>query len=548
MKYTIIELSGGIRETGKLSKNITLNRGKQFRMDEYRALVEGLLKSDKKGRILVDCKSDFHPQFFAGLVIVRKELGRLKDCGYELHFYGRDFSPVQLYLASVCNYRYINLCGTVSYLGLARTFNFFKGTLDNNGIEIQVFRRGKYKSANDSFRLKKLDPANREQWEAIFEAMERELKAGILSGYGKEEGEIDVLLSGRMLSSAEAVNEAWADEILTAGELENRWKKEKLKKKKVKSGQTTYGSGSGIAVLHFEGGIMEGSSKQDPLMGQVLGTDSFLPEIKRLKKSRKVKGIVLRVNCPGGSPVASDEVAAALEDLAEKKPLVVSMADVAGSGGYWISTLGRRIFTEAVTVTGSIGVVAMMIQAGKLMKRWGINQDSIKTGPLADMGSVGRAMTAGEKKIMDRRIESLYSIFVKRVARQRNSSEEAIDKIAQGRVWTGAEAVELGLADEIGGLSEAIDYLRSEIGTKSVKVNHYPEIKSSFIERQLTKATPGASMTFGSGVSAFLLNHLSSLLLKTRVSCDSTESLSGKPLLFIPEFFWRDPGTSVNFD
>ncbi len=495
MRYTVIELSGIIRDTGKISRGLVgSGRDKRFRYDRFITRVEEILRTKAITRVLIDCKSDFRPMFFAGLEGIRRELCRLAEGGKILHFFGRDYSAVQLYLSSSCNRRYINLCGSVSYPGLSRTFTFYRGLLNKYGIETQVFRRGKYKSANDSFRVKKLDSCNKEQWEKIHSCLEGELEDKILAGYTRDKTVLADMLNGRIYSSREGVEAGWVDEILTPSELESRWKKDKIRIRKIKNSQSGFGSGTKAAVLHFEGGIMDGHSRQDPLMGQIIGSDSFIPEINKLKKSRSVKGVVLRINCPGGSAVASDEVVRALEELAEKKPLVVSMGDVAGSGGYWISTVGRRIFTERTTLTGSIGVIALLFQMKGLMKNFGIHQETLKTAPMADLGNPGRAMTPAEKKILDNRIETLYEEFLTRVSCFRDRDRNEIHAVSQGRVWTGEDAVRIGLADEIGGLREALDYLKDEMGEKKIGISHYPVVKASFIEKQLAKANPSASL------------------------------------------------------
>ncbi len=501
-------------------------------------------------RVLVVCTPEFYPVLLSGAEAVRVQLQRLTEDGKELWFYAREYRPLQLYLASVCSRKVMHPLGSLSYLGLSKSFLFVKKALSQADINVEIIRRGDYKSAGDRFRTDHLDEANREQYQAYFDSVANELYSKISAGYAGAASakpmqtlysEIEALKAGNILSASSAESEGWVDEVKTLDRLEAEWKALKYKQVKLKKPGRSFAvsldssapedpagqSGAGgalpqgsernhnlfttprplltkprspalkprkkIAVLVFEGAIIDGKSKQHPLLGQALGPESFIPHIRKLEEDKSVKGVVLRVNSGGGSATASEDILDALARLREKKPLVASMSEVAGSGGYWIATQAERIFAHHTTLTGSIGVITLFFYLEKFLKKHGITSSSLKTGPYADLGSVLRSMDKKERELIDAEVERIYQQFLERVSRCRGRSQEDINAVAQGRVWSGFEAREQHLVDEIGGIESAVAYLLGKLELSRAKVQFYPRIKHSFLERQLEKASPSTA-------------------------------------------------------
>jgi protease IV len=551
MKYAKLTLKGRFRETGSQVSSLASAAGKDFRFDHFLIRVEKLLHKRRVQRILIVCDPEFQPMLWGGTEAVRTQLQRLTAAGKELWFYANEYRPLQLYLASACSRKVLHPLGSLSYLGLSRSFLFFKKAMSRADIDALVIRRGQYKSAGDRFRTDQLDEANRRQYQAYFENVSDELKNKIAGAYagGADANslysKIEALQAGTILPATSAESEGWVDEVKTLDRLEAEWKEQKYKQLSLKKPgryfvagldasasepgdqdtrdtQTAPAEGSRterpgglahnlrtspyisksrrislkprkkIAVLVFEGAVIDGKSKQHPLFGQAIGPDSFIPHIRKLQEDKSVKGVVLRVNSGGGSATASEDILDALARLREKKPLVVSMSEVAGSGGYWIATEAERVFAHHSTLTGSIGVITLFFYLEKFLKKHGITASSLKTGPYADLGSVLRSMDKKERELMDAEVERIYRLFLERVGRNRGRSEAEIDAVAQGRVWSGFEARQQHLIDEVGGIESAVAYLLGKLELSRAKVQFYPRIKRSFLEKQLEKAGPSA--------------------------------------------------------
>lgn len=496
MKYAFLTLSGRFAETAPQTRYLQAAAASgRFRFDRFLLSVEKILTNRKIERVLIDCRSDFAPALFGGAEAVREQLLRLDRAGKEVCFYAREYDLLRLYLASACTTRLIHPLGRLSFLGLSRPFLFFRNALDKQKVEPEVIRKGEYKSAGDRFRTDSLDKLNAEQYQAYLDRVMEETEVAVEHGFNKSRSDIKALLRGAILTAKAARQEGWIDEIGTLIHWKDEWKKEKVKELKLKKLGSSYGKGrKRIAVLLFEGSIIDGESKQLPLLGQALGDTSFVPHIRELAEDNSVKGVVLRINSGGGSATASEELLSALRQLREKKPLVVSMSEVAGSGGYWLALEGERIFAQATTLTGSIGVITIMFTVQKLLKRIGVTSDTLRTAPFADLGSALRSLTKEERQMVQGLVNELYDAFVDTVAKARERSIQEIEKVARGRVWSGFDAVTQGLVDEVGGVTEAISYLQGNLGLKRCTVSFHPEIKRSFIQRLLMKNSPVATL------------------------------------------------------
>lgn len=531
MRYAKIVLSGSFRETGLQSRSLAAAGEQPFRYDQFLVTVEKILANRKVGRVLIEHKSDFRLVLFSSAEDVRRQVERLQEAGKEVWFFSKSYDSVPLYIASAAGKRIIHPLGRLSFAGFSRSFLFFKRMLDRHGIEAEVIRRGRYKSAGDRFRTDRMDRENREQYERYFREIMEEAKERTQTSLGKTNEELEALIGGRILDAKAAEEEGWVDESATLAKIEDRWKKEeKVKPKKIRKVGRSCGKGrKKIAVLVFEGAIIDGKTRHHPLIGQAIGSESFISHIEKLKKERRVKAVVLRINSGGGSATASEDVLEALSRLAAEKPLVVSMSEMAGSGGYWIACAAERLFVRRTTLTGSIGVIVMMLGMRKFLETHGITESTVRTGPHADLGSPFRPVTEQERSLMDGTVESLYRRFLEKAADFRKKETREIERLAAGRVWSGADAVENGLADELGGLGEAVSYLETKLGTKRTKVVFYPEIKYGFLEKRLYRGSKSADSAglFPSG-SMLRAGDAFSLL-------SSAHALNRRPLAVVPE-------------
>ena len=248
-------------------------------------------------------------------------------------------------------------------------------------------------------------------------------------------------------------------------------------------------SGDHIAIVYAEGAIVMGEGN----VGQVGGT-KLAREIRELRQDEKVKAIVLRVNSPGGSALASEEIQHEIRLANRKIPVVVSMGTVAASGGYWISTYADKIYAEPNTITGSIGVIGMFMNIKEIANRHGFTFDVVKTGKFADVLSISRPKSPEEMAIIQKEVDEVYSDFLRKVAEGRNQPLAKIEKIAEGRVWSGADALELGLVDELGGLEKAIAHAAKMADmTEGAQVKDYPK-PTDFLEEIMKNLTGSASI------------------------------------------------------
>lgn len=489
MNYSRLVLSGVYRETGILTKGLASAAGKEgFRFDHFYLKVEALKRNKNVKKIIIECSHDFSVRIFAGLEEIRERIVTLVSSGKEVYFYSAAYGVQELFLSAACSYRLIHPMGTVRFFGLSQSFTFAKRLMRRFGIDAEVIRRGKFKSAGDRFKTDRLEESNKEQYEHFLDSVMNIIQEGIKTGFEKNSDDLKELLDGRVLTADDAADASWIDEVVTFSEFINRWKEDKDKEHRFKKTPEKIRGGFSlkarkVAVLVFEGAVVDGHSRRDLLMGQAIGADSFIPQIRKLREDKKVKAVVLRINSGGGSAFASEDITAELRLLAKKKPLVVSMSEVAGSGGYWMSCCGRKTFALPTTLTGSIGVISIYLSWYRLLDKLGIKHDTIKNGEFADTGSPLRAVSEKEKAVIDSEIENMYRGFVRMTAEARNLSEEQVDLLGQGRVWPGCSAVQNKLVDEAGGLTTAIKSAAFEAGLKKPTVQFYPEVKHGLIER-----------------------------------------------------------------
>ena len=458
----------------------------RLRFDQFYMRVEAILARKKIDTVYISCADDFSAGPLSGVSALRDQLVRLRDAGKTLVFLSHNYDNVALYLASACHRRVIHPLGMVTYLGFSRTFRYFKNLLDTHQVEATVMRVGRYKSAGDPFRVSELDEFTREQYQAILDDIAQEFETGISSGYQKDLSELTELSEGKVLIGEDAKAAGWADEIGSHEDVIAGFKADKQKELKRIKIRTGFGRGRKVAVLIFEGGIKDGGNEQGALLGQSIGAEHYVPQIRKLAEDKSVKAVVFRINSGGGSALASEDIVREIGKLRQKKPVVVSMSELAGSGGYWIATESDHVFAERTTITGSIGVITLHFNLKTFLDDKGITHDTIRTAEHADIMSSVRPMTGKEQEFIQGTIRHLYGLFLDRVSTARGLSRERIDELGEGHVYTGKAAKEIGLVDELGGLTDTIAHARRRIGAEKVRVEFYPRRRRTLVQKLLS--------------------------------------------------------------
>ncbi len=450
---------------------------------------------------------------YAALRELRAAVEQFKKSGKPVIAYLNLATTRNYYVASVADELILDRYGAVLMPGLASQPLFLAGAFEKFGIGVQVTRVGKYKSAIEPYVRKDMSPENRAQTQKLIDDIWGELTTGIEQARKLEPGSLQKVVDAEGLLRAEKAlaaklvdRLAYQDEVLE--ELKEKTGRKGAKGTfrqiavkdyaklvtrdglvaKRRDGKMTLSGGGKIAVVYAEGEIVDGDGKQE---GMVHGT-RFAREIRKLRQDDSVKAIVLRVNSPGGSATASEQIQRELKLAMEDKPVVVSMGTVAASGGYWIGTYADRIFAENTTITGSIGVFGTLFNVQKLAgETLGLSVDTVKTGRFADMGTIMRPKTDEELAIIQGFVDFIYDEFVGKVAEARKLDRAAVHEIAQGRVWSGAEAQKLGLVDEIGTLDDAVRHAAGKAKLQDgFRLVEYPR-KKLFAESLSEALEPG---------------------------------------------------------
>ncbi|MDR0265628.1 MAG: signal peptide peptidase SppA [Sphingobacterium sp.] len=426
---------------------------------------------------------------FASLKEVRDELLAFKKTGKFVVAYNAGYDQKAYYVASIADKVYVNPQGTIDFKGLASSTMFYKDLLDKVGVEMQIVKVGTFKSAVEPFFLNKMSDPNRLQVTSYLGSIYSTFINEIAASRNIAADSLRAIANDyRVRDADDAVKYKLADAKLYKDELLSDLRK-RLKisekdeisfvslldyNKKIKDDA----SGSEIAVLYAAGEIVDGEGTGP---GQI-GGDKFSRELRKLREDDAVKAVVLRVNSPGGSALASDIIWREVILTKKVKPVIVSMGDLAASGGYYISAAADSIFAEPTTITGSIGVFGVIPNFQNLMNnKIGVHYDGVKTGKFADlMTSFDRPLTAEERDIIQREVDKVYGTFTKVVADGRKLSIADVDSIGQGRVWTGAQGVSNKLVDRLGNLDVAIQAAAKKANLTNFKVSQYPEKEDPF--------------------------------------------------------------------
>jgi protease IV len=456
--------------------------------------VRGIIRSieyaktdDKIKGIYIDIK-DIRSGF-ASVEEIRNALIDFKKSKKFIYAYSEAMSQKEYYLASAATKIYLNPQGGMEWKGLSAQLMFFKNMLDKLNIEVQIFRHGKFKSAIEPFMLDKMSEANRLQTETYMNSIWAAMTDGVSKERGISVEKLNELANNLSIESPESALEnklvdglKYEDEVMS--ELKNELKiKEKDKiafaeiskyQKNVKDKKL--GVKDKVALIYAVGAIESGDGDDE-----TIGSDRVAKAIREARLDSSVKAIVMRVNSPGGSALASDVIWREVTLAKKVKPFIVSMGDLAASGGYYISCAADRIFAQPNTITGSIGVFGMLPNMQKAFAdKLGITVDTVNTNKHSDIGTAMRPVAKDEFAYIQNSVEKVYSTFIGRVAEGRGTTTAMVDSIGQGRVWSGADGLKINLVDEIGGMNEAIAYAVKKAKLTEYRIEELPKRKDPF--------------------------------------------------------------------
>ncbi len=524
--YLVFDLSTNISDAPPL---VDLGSfGGKHETLQLRTVTRSLRAAAKDARIAgVFITGDLAPAAFgsgyAALKEVREALNEFKASGKPISAYLTYATTKSYYLASTASELAIDPYGVILMPGLASEPMFFASAFEKYGVNVQVTRVGKYKSAVEPFTRQQMSVESREELQKLLNDIWSSLLADIGPSRNLTPEKIQATVDTEGMIRADVAKEsglvdrvAYRDEIydvlkaktgragskepfkqVTIAEYAKMTKDVAEQRKKGGAAPKVTGRGGRIAVVYAEGEIVDGEGEPDEV-----GGTRFSRELRKLRHDENIKAVVLRVNSPGGSASASEVIQREIRLLKKVKPVVVSMGTYAASGGYWISAYGNRIFAEATTVTGSIGVFGIQFDIKKLANQIGITFDSVKTGKFADAVTIARPKTPEEIAVLQRMVDWIYSEFVGKVAEAREIPLNRVEQIAQGRVWSGADAKEIGLVDEIGGLDAAIAYAAEKAGLSgNYRLVEYPRQKELIeaVQEFLEQVAPRFARSTGLG-------------------------------------------------
>ncbi|MBR8839665.1 MAG: signal peptide peptidase SppA [Stigonema ocellatum SAG 48.90 = DSM 106950] len=480
-----------------------------------RAVLDALEKARRDKRIVaiyLDATHSAGSSSAAGLATlkeIRQALEKCRAAGKKIVAYGLDWGQREYYLSSVADTIVVNPLGEMDIKGLSTQPMFLAGAFQKYGIGVQVVREGKFKGAVEPYVLTKFSAENREQTQKLLNDVWVEWRNTVGASRKINPGMLQALSDNQALLLAEQAKASnlvdkvgYFDEVVTDLKQLTNSKKEDKTFTQIslsdyvevpgKSLGVEHNSKNHIAVVYAEGEIVDGQGSDTEV-----GGDRFAKIFRRLRQDQNIKAVVLRINSPGGSATAAEVMQREVRLTREVKPVVVSMGDVAASGGYWIATNSNRIFAEPNTITGSIGVFGLLFNAQKLANNNGITWDAVKTGRYADSRTVSRPKSPQELALYQHSVDRIYTLFLNKVVQGRKLPEQKVAEIAQGRVWSGTAAKEIGLVDEIGGMEAAIAYAAGQANLgDNWELKEYPRF-STFEERLFGKVAKEVRTAMG---------------------------------------------------
>jgi protease-4 len=457
-----------------------------------RGVVEMLRKAKTDRRITsVIVKPSGAAALWGKVQEVRDAVSDFRRSGKPIVAYLEYGGEQEFYLATACDKVFLMPTATLDLTGMASYELFLRGTLDKIGAYPDALHIGQYKTASNTLTEHTYTPAHREMAESLNNDMFEQLVRGIADGRKKSEAEVKSLIDHGPYLPEDALRAGLIDDLAYEDEIDDKVKLapgkvhylEMNDYRGVSAGSLGLNRGPRIAVIYAAGIIASGKSTYDSPSGAVVGSDTLVDYLRKARADSSVKAIVLRVDSPGGSAIASDVIWREVLLTKNQKPLIASMSDVAASGGYYISMPAHAIVAEPSTLTGSIGVVLTKFVIDGTLKKLGMNMEGVSQGRFAQMYSPVRPFSPEERARMAENMQATYDTFVEKAAQGRNTTPERIDAIGQGRVWTGRQAKEIGLVDELGGLDRAVALAkqRAKIAQDTeVELVIYPPKKSFY--------------------------------------------------------------------
>ncbi|MDK2851993.1 MAG: protease [Proteiniphilum sp.] len=451
-------------------------------------IVSAIRKAKSNDRIkgiYIDSRMMFASM--ATLAEIRQELKSFKESGKFIVAYADTYTQTGYYLASMADKVAINPQGSLDLHGLVSMPVFFKDALDKLGIEMQIFKVGTYKSAVEPFTQNEMSDASREQVSSFLNDSWSFMKADIAEARSMTPEEIDSLANRMpLVQPIEFLLQAnLVDTLLYETEMKDYLRSllsleegdeipsATVSNMKSVTTKTVTKTDNTIAILYAQGNIASGTGSDN------IQDKYMVDQIEKLRRDDEIKAVVFRINSGGGSAYASEQIWKAITELKKEKPVVVSMGDVAASGGYYIACNADKIVAQPTTLTGSIGIFGMIPNFEGTTKKIGISTDVVKTNDFGDFGDITRPFNEQEKQLMQNMIERGYDLFLTRCAEGRDMPKDSLELYAEGRVWTGNQAKKIGLVDELGGIERAIE-IAAEMANlgKSYVIFEYPKLQS----------------------------------------------------------------------
>ncbi|MFL5729099.1 MAG: signal peptide peptidase SppA [Cytophagaceae bacterium] len=470
-------------------------------------------KSDDKIKgIFLDLHNTHHG--FASLEELRNALIDFKSSGKFIVAYSETYSEGSYYLASVADKIFLPSSGLLEFNGLNVEMLYFKGTLEKLQIKPEVFKVGEFKSAVEPFLLDKMSDANRTQIKSFLNSIYNTYLENVAKARGVDAKNLADISSNMLVRNAE---DALKYKLITdVGYLDEAgaWMRTKLNKgpkdkidfisfNKYEAAidqHKPHDDDADVAVIFASGDIQQGKGND-----HVIGSEKTAGEIRKARMNDKVKAIVLRINSPGGSAIASDIIWREIDLASKTKPVIASMSDVAASGGYYIAMACDTIVAQPTTITGSIGVFGLLFNGKEFLKeKLGITTDGEKTGKYSDLMTFTRELTDEEKSIIQLEVEKIYGDFTTKAAQGRNMNVEDLRAVAEGRVWSGSEAKKIGLIDLYGGLDDAIDIAAKKAKlAEGYSVSYFPEQKNMLLKQLFSSFNEEVKVDFGPEFSRY---------------------------------------------
>lgn len=485
----------------------------QLSMSELRKMFSQAQNDNKiKGIIL---EPGIYSGGFANAEEIRSLIDSFRGKGKWVYSYGEAYSEIGYYIATACTKVYLNPKGMMEFNGLSSNVVMMKGLFDKMGIDFQVFKVGKFKGAVEPFTQTTLSVDNKNQILGYLNSLYKHQIEKIAVSRKKNKDSLwTQAMSGNIFTAKQSESAGLVDDLTYEDEFLNQVNTmaKDFNTVKTKNYLTAVGDGEysedKIAVLYVDGEIIVGKSSSN----QEVGSVSLVKEIRKLKEDKTVKAIVLRVNSPGGSSLASDVIAREIELTKKVKPVIVSFGNVAASGGYYISCLADSIFASPNSITGSIGVFALIINTKNLYTdKLGLTYENVNLGNMTDMWRPDQPLNAAQSNMVQTMVEEIYDDFITVVSRGRKIPKERVMEIAQGRVYSGKDALNIELIDGIGGLDRAILSAKRKAKISKARIEEYPKSTSPFEEffnEEFNSSVSSAKILQEFGINAQTANQL----------------------------------------